>query len=187
MENLRRRQDRRANSFPIFTRRYFLADLHRSVLTVAGIEDADHAEDGAKSAPACRAGRRGGSTMVDDDAPRGHETILVVEDDELVRDLVIEVMADLGYRVFHALDGNGALDVIGRGEPIDLLFTDVSLPNHMSGVELARAARERRPDLKILLTTGDEKLAAVAKEFPSVAKPYRRTELAIRLRDALKP
>ena len=63
--------------------------------------------------------------VADDDAPHGHETILVVEDDELVRDLVVEVMMDLGYRVFHALDGSTALDVIQRDQSIDLLFTDV--------------------------------------------------------------
>jgi CheY-like chemotaxis protein len=126
-------------------------------------------------------------TIPDDDAPRGHETILVVEDDELVRDLVIEVMTDLGYRVFHAPDGSEALNIIKRDGPIDLLFTDVALPNRMSGIDLARAARERRPGLKVLLTTGDAKLAAAAAEFPAVAKPYRRIELALRLRDALKP
>lgn len=131
--------------------------------------------------------RVGDMTILDDDAPHGHETILVVEDDELVRDLVVEVMTDLGYRVFHALDGNEALDVIQRNDTIDLLFTDVALPNRMSGIDLARAARERRPHLKVLLTTGDAKLAAAAVEFPSVAKPYRRVELALRLRDALKP
>jgi CheY-like chemotaxis protein len=124
--------------------------------------------------------------VADDDAPHGHETILVVEDDELVRDLVVEVMIDLGYRVFHALDGSAALDVIQRDQSIDLLFTDVALPNRMSGIDLARAARARRPDLKVLLTSGDAKLAAAGAEFPAVAKPYRRIELALRLRDALK-
>jgi CheY-like chemotaxis protein len=123
---------------------------------------------------------------IDDDAPHGHETILVVEDDELVRDLVVEIMTDLGYRVFHAADGSEALDVIQREKSIDLLFTDVALPNRISGVELARAARQRQPGLKVLLTTGDAKLASGAEEFPSVAKPYRRVELAMRLRDALK-
>jgi CheY-like chemotaxis protein len=124
--------------------------------------------------------------MTDDDAPRGNETILVVEDDELVRDLVVEIMTDLGYRVFHAADGSQALDVIRRGDSIDLLFTDVSLPSRIGGIELARAARELQPDIKVLLTTGDAKLAAIADEFPAVAKPYRRAELALRVRDALK-
>jgi CheY-like chemotaxis protein len=123
--------------------------------------------------------------IVEDDAPHGSETILVVEDDELVRDLVVEVMTDLGYRVFHAFDGNEALDVIGGGERIDLLFTDVILPNRMSGVELARAAQQRQPDLKVLLTSGDLQLVSAVNEFLSVAKPYRRTELALRLREAL--
>lgn len=124
--------------------------------------------------------------LVEDDAPHGNETILVVEDDELVRDLVVEVMTDLGYRVLHAFDSDEALDVIRGGERIDLLFTDVVLPNRMSGVELARAARQRRPDLKVLLTSGDMQLVSAADEFPSVAKPYRRTELALRLREALE-
>jgi len=124
--------------------------------------------------------------MGKDEAPRGTETILVVEDDELVRDLVVEVMTDLGYRVLYALDGGQALDLLQRDEGVDLLFTDISLSNRMSGVELARLARQHRPALKILLTTGDAKLATVASEFPAVAKPYRRAELAVRLRDVLK-
>ena len=122
---------------------------------------------------------------VDDDAPRGSEAILVVEDDELVRDLVVEVIAELGYRVLHALDGREALEIIRSDERIDLIFSDVALPGRITGIELVRAARQIRSDIKVLLTSGDRTHAAEAKEFHLIVKPYRRVELALRLREAL--
>jgi len=122
----------------------------------------------------------------DDDALRGNETILVVEDDELVRDLVVEVMTDLGYRVLHACDAQDALEAIRRDEKIDLLFTDVVLSGPMSGIELTQLARRRRPDLKVLLTSGDRAFAAEVADFHLIAKPYRRHELALTLREAIE-
>jgi signal transduction histidine kinase len=120
--------------------------------------------------------------------PGGSETILIVEDNELVLELATTILRELGYRVMQAKDGKSALDAINHEPAIDLLFTDVVMPNRMSGVELARAARSCRPDLKVLMTSGYAAQRSgnlVPDEFPSITKPYHRLELANRIRQLL--
>src|SRR5260370_12861469 len=80
-------------------------------------------------------------------------TVLLVEDDATVLALVIEMLNDLGFRVITASDAHGALEIIRRGEPIDLIFTDIVMPGGQTGVELAVEARDLLPDAKILLTS----------------------------------
>lgn len=120
--------------------------------------------------------------------PEGHETVLVVEDNDLVLDLVVEMMKDLGYRVLTAIDARSALWIIEHDDGIQLLFTDVIMPDRMNGIDLARAAQRHRPELKVLLTSGyagfdthDDR----GREFPVLPKPYRRAELARRVRATL--
>jgi CheY-like chemotaxis protein len=123
--------------------------------------------------------------------PRGNgETILVVEDDQELRRVAFEILADLGYRVLTAEDGPSALAIVAGEERIDLLFSDMVLPHGMNGAELARLARVRRPDLKIVLTSGysEEALVrhgAVQDGQLLVGKPYRLAEVARALRLAL--
>jgi CheY-like chemotaxis protein len=122
------------------------------------------------------------------DMPEGHETVLVVEDNDLVLELVVEMMKDLGYQVLTAIDAHSALWIIEHDDRIGLLFTDVMMPDHMNGIDLARAARRCRPDLKVLLTSGYAGFDAGGmreSEFPVLPKPYRRSELARRVRAAL--
>jgi PAS domain S-box-containing protein len=83
----------------------------------------------------------------------GSETVLVVEDEEIVRALIVEVLQDLGYNVLQAADGPGGLNILQSPDDIALLITDVGLPG-MNGRQLADAGRERRPDLKIIFVTG---------------------------------
>lgn len=83
------------------------------------------------------------------DAPSGGITILVVEDDEGVREVIIGILSDLGYRTLVARTGPEALELLEREKGIDLLFTDVIMPGGISGVELARTARRLQPALKI--------------------------------------
>jgi CheY-like chemotaxis protein len=83
----------------------------------------------------------------------GSETVLVVEDEEIVRALIVEVLQDLGYNVLEAADGPSGLNILQSPEPIALLITDVGLPG-MNGRQLADAGRERRPGLKIMFITG---------------------------------
>ncbi|MBV8849489.1 MAG: PAS domain S-box protein [Methylobacteriaceae bacterium] len=83
----------------------------------------------------------------------GAATVLVVEDEAIVRSLIVEVLEDLGYRVLEAADGPAGHGILQSHEPIALLITDVGLPG-MNGRQLADAARERRPGLKTIFVTG---------------------------------
>jgi PAS domain S-box-containing protein len=114
--------------------------------------------------------------------PRG-ETVLLVEDEPAVSAVAQAILGSLGYRVIEAADGPQALAVIDRGDPIDLLFTDVILPQGMNGAEVAAQARARRPDLKVLFCSGYTKEALIHQgrldpEVSLLQKPYRRHELA---------
>ena len=119
---------------------------------------------------------------------KGCETVLLVEDDQGVLEIVTAWMEELGYRVLTAQNGPEALSVLERGEPIDLLFTDLVMPHGISGGELARRARQIRPELKILLGSGySARISpdAAAASLPILGKPYRQVELAAKLRAVL--
>ncbi|MGY8525605.1 response regulator [Paracidovorax citrulli] len=120
----------------------------------------------------------------------GHETVLVVEDDADVRITAVEMLAQLGYRVRVASDGDAALRVIETGDHIDLLFTDVIMPGQLKGGELARRAGERRPGLPVLFTSGytrDEIFhhGKLDEGVNLLSKPYRRDDLARAVRSVL--
>lgn len=120
--------------------------------------------------------------------PRGDETILVVEDDDQVRDVVVEMIEELGYRVVTAANGPEALTRLDASEPIDLLFSDVLMPGGMSGVALATQARKLHRELGVLLTSGyaaDFRADLGSSGFPMIEKPYRHDKLAQMLRIAL--
>jgi CheY-like chemotaxis protein len=126
-------------------------------------------------------------------APRvegGRETILVVEDDELVRKYVITQVRSLGYTTLEAANATEALVLIDDNPSIDLLFTDVIMQGPMNGRHLADEAIKRRPNLKTLFTSGYTENAILhhGRLDPGVlllAKPYRKPELARMLRVAL--
>ncbi|MBA4111322.1 MAG: hybrid sensor histidine kinase/response regulator [Leptothrix sp. (in: Bacteria)] len=123
-------------------------------------------------------------------ATGGHETILVVEDDEDVRETVVAILADLGYRVLKARDATSALSVIDSGMPIDVLFTDVVMPGPLRSPELARKARERLPHVAVLFTSGYTENAIVhgGRLDPGVellSKPYAREALARKIRHVI--
>ena len=120
----------------------------------------------------------------------GTETILVAEDDEAVRDTVVELLGELGYRVLKAPDAASALAIVSSGIPIDLLFTDVVMPGPLRSPELARKAREALPNLAVLFTSGYTENAIVhgGRLDPGVAllgKPYTRAALASKIRHVL--
>ncbi len=123
-------------------------------------------------------------------APTGSETILAVEDDDMVRSYVEGELRALGYRVIVARNAPAALDILRGSETIHLLFTDVVMPGGMFGTELAREAARLRPGLKILLTSGNAEHPVNAADGSGRAvqilnKPYRRLDLASMLRAAL--
>ena len=120
----------------------------------------------------------------------GTETILVVEDDEGVRLTVVDMLADLGYRVLKAKDAQAALVVIESGVSIDLLFTDVVMPGPLRSTELAKKVRERAPGIAILFTSGYTDNAIVHggrldEGTHLLSKPYTREALARKIRHVL--
>jgi PAS domain S-box-containing protein len=126
----------------------------------------------------------------EDSAPvtGGSEMILVAEDDEHVRETVVAMLTDLGYRVLKARDAQSALSIIESGMPLDLLFTDVIMPGPMKSTELASKARERMPNLAVLFTSGyteDAFAGGLGDSVELLSKPYSREALARKLRHML--
>lgn len=121
----------------------------------------------------------------------GSETILLVEDDDLVRQFAVRQLRDVGYKVLDAPHGPAALAIMrNHDEPIDLLFTDVIMPEGMSGRVLADEACKLQPDLKVVFSSGYTETAILhhGRLDANVAllnKPYRRAELVACIRDAL--
>jgi PAS domain S-box-containing protein len=118
------------------------------------------------------------------------ETVLVVEDEPVVRSLILEVLADLGYSAFEAVDGPSGLKILESKQRIDLLITDVGLPG-LNGRQLADHARLMRPDLKVLFITGYAEQAAMATGFLApgmemITKPFDIENLAVRIREIIE-
>jgi signal transduction histidine kinase len=120
----------------------------------------------------------------------GHETILVVEDDDLVRAFVVGLIKSLGYVTLTAVNAADALSVIDSPQKIDLLFTDMIMPGAMNGRELAEVALRRRASLKVLFTSGYSSEVInhnghLDADVLLLAKPYRKSDLARMIRSAL--
>jgi PAS domain S-box-containing protein len=118
------------------------------------------------------------------------ETVLVVEDESVVRGLIVEVLTELGYSAFQAADGPSGLELLQSKHRIDLLITDVGLPG-LNGRQLADAARELRPDLKVLFMTGYAESAAAANGFLSqgmsiITKPFAMEVMATKIRQIIE-
>ena len=131
------------------------------------------------SAPAAPQARQG-----------GREAILVVEDDAAVRAVAVATLESVGYRVQQAADGRLALEILRQAGEIDLLFTDLVMPNGISGQDLLRMARELRPDLKAIFTSGYSEQfirgrEEADKDVPLLPKPYRRQKLTDIVRSVL--
>jgi PAS domain S-box-containing protein len=135
----------------------------------------------APAAPAPEPARTGPMT--------GKETILLVEDEPVLRRTVERLLSRLGYKVLTAADGTEAMRLVAENgsDAIDLLLTDVVMPG-IKGTELARRLRADHPGLKVLFMTGysDDLLRGEAREgIPVIPKPFQRDELARRLRELL--
>jgi len=125
-------------------------------------------------------------------APRSsdHETILVVDDEPLVRMVAVEILEELGYHVLEAGDGPTAVKIMNGGHTIDLLITDVGLPGGMNGRQLADGLRVDRPDLKVLFVTGYAENAVLNHGHLDhgmhvMTKPFLSDAFARRVRDLL--
>jgi CheY-like chemotaxis protein len=113
----------------------------------------------------------------------GNAVILVVDDNPDVRATVVAQLNGLGYQVREAENAHGALDILDGGERIDLLFTDIVMPGGLNGKELALKARIRRPELKVLFTSGFPGTSTgPGMSFDDgdvlLSKPYRKDDLA---------
>jgi signal transduction histidine kinase/CheY-like chemotaxis protein len=124
-------------------------------------------------------------------AGSGGETILFVEDDEDVRAFVAGTLSETGYRVIEAAEAASALRLLDGEPDVDLLFTDVGLPNGVNGRQLADEAQRRRPSLKVLFTTGYARNAIVHHGrldagVELIAKPFAAADLVQRVRRVLQ-
>jgi CheY-like chemotaxis protein len=117
---------------------------------------------------------------------RGGETVLIVDDEPTVRMLVADVLEGLGYAAIEAADGVSGLKVLQSDVHIDLLITDVGLPGGMNGRQMADAARQHRPDLRVLFITGYAEGAGIGEGglglgMHLLTKPFTMQSLASRI------
>ncbi|RYZ41897.1 MAG: PAS domain-containing sensor histidine kinase [Myxococcaceae bacterium] len=127
----------------------------------------------------------------DEHRAQGGEVVVLVEDEPVVRALILEVLQEWGYQVREAEDGASGLSLLEALGHVDLLVTDIGLPGGMTGRQLAEAARRRRPDLKVLFMTGYAQAAAQATGFlepgmEMVTKPVAMEVLVSRVRRMLE-
>lgn len=116
-------------------------------------------------------------------------TVLVVEDDILVRAVAAENLRDCGYKVVEAGSADDAVRLVNAGIGVDLVFSDVNMPGSMDGFGLALWLREHRPGTRILLTSGiprsPQEMQAMQSFGPMLTKPYRLDQLAQRVSEML--
>jgi PAS domain S-box-containing protein len=141
--------------------------------------------------PAVRPGAAPAAETAAAPSSRGHESVLVVEDEPDVRGVAVAFLRSLGYAVLAAGSAPEAIQILSSDAKIDLLFSDVILGSGMTGGELAHEARRLRPGLRVLLTSGYERTALDEAAAPDAAfellrKPYRREELSAAVRRALE-
>ena len=126
-------------------------------------------------------------TVVAEPAPKfetvGRKMILAVEDDVYVREYTVNALRELGHDVVAAATGAEALRILSQDTTIDLLFTDIVLPGGLNGRDLARMAQQRRPDLKVLFTTGYERhtFDNAEQQLSVLPKPFTVTQVGARI------
>jgi PAS domain S-box-containing protein len=113
-------------------------------------------------------------------APGGAEDVLLVDDEEVVRHSTADMLAELGYNVIEASSAEDAMSLVKQGLRPGLVVTDHLMPG-MSGTDLARALKDERPELKVLIVSGYAETAGVAPDLPRLAKPFRKDDLAASL------
>ncbi len=115
-------------------------------------------------------------------------TVLVVEDEFLIREWTADYLAESGFTVHSVGDVQEAIRLLGSRTQVDLVFTDITLPGGVSGFDLVQWIRENQPGLPVVLTSGGHnatKAAEVCADLPFVSKPYDLSDLARRFRALL--
>jgi CheY-like chemotaxis protein/two-component sensor histidine kinase len=129
------------------------------------------------AAPDVRAGLAPARAVEQEAAPRSSGTVLLVDDEDLVRATAAEMLAELGYVVVEASSADEAMRLLGQGLSPDLVVTDHLMPG-LTGTELARLLRTERPELPVLIVSGYADMDGIAPDLPRLTKPFRRDELA---------
>ena|SRR5215475_8919193 len=122
-------------------------------------------------------------------APAGPPSVLVVEDEVLVRTSVAEYLRACGYRVLEAKDADEATLILRNDDDIDIVFTDVQMPGSLDGFGLAQWVRRERPRTRVIITSGVVRASEAARDLcaegPLLAKPYDHRDLERRIRRLL--
>jgi CheY-like chemotaxis protein len=117
------------------------------------------------------------------------ELVLVVEDNDAVREATVSRLQSLGYHVLEARTGAEAIKLLEVGTPVALVFADIVMPDGMTGYDVAKWVRSRKPDLKVMLTSGyanpPPSVEDGVQEFKVLSKPYTREQLAQAVRETL--
>jgi DNA-binding response OmpR family regulator len=119
------------------------------------------------------------------DRARRPATVLVVDDEELVREMAATFLSERGYRVIEASSADEAVGVLDSAKPVDVVFTDLRMPGRLDGIGLARWVRDHRPQTRVLITSGCTSLAQQVVEVsngPLIPKPYRPEDVVQRVR-----
>ncbi len=116
----------------------------------------------------------------------GEGTILVVEDNPAVGDITVTLLQQLGYKVIRAETAADALVALRSGQEVDLVFSDIIMPNGMNGIHLAQEVSKEYPDIRVLLMTGYSDVAVAAEDhFPILRKPFELSGLERAVRETL--
>ena len=122
------------------------------------------------------------------ESSNGAVTVLVVEDEPLILDMISQELAEQGFAVLEAETGEAALSIIESGQTVDVLFTDMRLPGELDGWQLAATAREAKPKLSVIYATGytvDREAAVPGSVF--LKKPYRPSAITETIRALIAP
>jgi len=128
-------------------------------------------------------------TQSDDSAPASQPTVLVVEDEVLIRMAVSDYLRECGFRVVEAGSADEAIEVLKSGTAVDIVFSDVNMPGSLDGFGLAQWIRRERPQLKVILTSGVTRKAkeacSLCEDGPFLEKPYNHGDLERHIRQLL--
>jgi CheY-like chemotaxis protein len=117
------------------------------------------------------------------------ETVLIVEDEVLVRMVIADYLRECGYRVIEAGSAAEAITVLTSPEPVDIVFSDLQMPGEIDGFGLATWVRQNQPGLKVLLTSGNARAASTAGDLceagPLEQKPYHPQTILSRIQQLL--
>jgi CheY-like chemotaxis protein len=112
-----------------------------------------------------------------------HNTVLLVEDEVLIRIIAADALEDSGFKVLEAANAAEALQILDEHEEVAVLFTDINMPGEMDGLALARYVSEERPEIKVIVTSGKQWLdsSSLPEAGMFLPKPYRASQLAAML------